>query len=82
MIPHVFVELGLLYIIIEPIIIIIPNIAKTPRIKPRPAVKMAIIAPATASHIPPRRTKIPPIIDNTNAAVGFSSIFMPDNLVV
>ncbi len=73
-IPYAFAELGVVYIIIAPIIMIIPKIAKIPGIAPTPSVIGAITAPTMANTIPPRRTKIPPIKDMTNAATGLSSV--------
>ena len=89
MAPHTFADLGLEYIIAAPTIMINPKmIPTTPTIVtavpafapplaryPNPAT----IDPINAMKSPPRITKIPPIRDNTIAAVGLSAKLSRDS---
>jgi hypothetical protein len=70
--PHAFAEPGLLLIIIPPMMIIIPNIARIHKTTPACA-----RVRKTPNNNPPRRTSIPPIKDSMNAVRGLSSIFPP-----
>ena len=73
--PQLCVELGLLFIITAPIMMMMPNMRKAYRRKPRPAKKNAINVPMAAQISPPSGTSTPPIKDRMKAVVGFSLMF-------
>ena len=73
--PQLCAELGLLFIITAPIMMMIPNMRKAHRRKPRPAKKNAINVPTAAQISPHSSTGMPPIKDSMKAAVGFSLMF-------
>ncbi len=95
MIPHILAEFGLEYIIAAPTIMISPKMIPT-----TPTIVTAVPGlappldrypkdettdPRNAMNSPPRITKIPPIRDNTIAAVGLSAKFsrgqsFPENI--
>lgn len=71
--PQVRADDGWLYIMTAPISIINPStIQYTPKIAPIPPKNHVINPPIAEIASPARNSRIPPIRDKTNAAVGFS----------
>src|SRR3989442_3585017 len=84
--PHIVWDVGFVYIMIPPSIMTIPK--TTPKIPSMATVEPSagapfaplvllipeIMAPTKAWKTPPNKTKMPPIRERTNAAVGLSPI--------
>ena len=90
MIPHILTDFGFEYIIAAPTTMISPKmipvtptiVTAVPGFAPPLAryPKDATSDPTNAMNSPPRITKIPPISDNTIAAVGLSAKFSRDKV--
>lgn len=69
--PQLCVELGLLFIITAPIMMMIPNMRKAQTRKE----ERDQCIPTAAQISPPNSTSMPPIKDSMKAVVGFSLMF-------